>query len=172
MRLAAELLEQAQVAQHREDQLGDEGAIVLPELVMIAKEALQRGVGGTRQAEHHLQRSDRRVQAAARGLHHGLARGIDAVDQRIESGAVLLGGADAHRQIVLLDRQPHVEAALVVGSWTFFTCSVSMSPSGGGELLASDDGVAVLGDAAAVGQVDLEVLAIRAARTRSSRRSS
>ena len=58
--------------QHGKDQFGDKGAVVLAQLVMIAEEEPQRGIGRARHAEHHLQRGDRRIQAAARGLGHGL----------------------------------------------------------------------------------------------------
>jgi hypothetical protein len=71
-RLADEVLQQAQVPQHGEDQFRDKGAVVLAQLVMVAEEGLQRYVGRARHTEHHLERGNRRIQAAARGLDHGL----------------------------------------------------------------------------------------------------
>src|SRR5215470_17023102 len=80
--ISGEMLKKPQVAQYSKHQLGDETAVALTQLRMIAEEQPQACVGGTSQPQHQLQRRDRRIEAAARQLAHGVRVTLSTIESK------------------------------------------------------------------------------------------
>src|SRR4029079_15285030 len=77
-------------------------------------------------------------------------------DDGIERGAIRLDDANTYRQVLMWQRNPGVEAALVAWRLDFFHMNRLQSPERRVERFLAHHAVLIVLDAASVGQVDIE----------------